>query len=86
MSCFVIFKFPASSVPVRSDARRGQNPEDRCWHAPEGITGDTAGGTSREQQDKVSDRGIPEQRRMVSPSVARGYRLCYTWEYRQGGY
>ncbi|CAI9598440.1 unnamed protein product, partial [Staurois parvus] len=24
--------------------------------------------------------------RMVSPSVARGYRLCYTREYRQGGY
>ncbi|CAI9568132.1 unnamed protein product, partial [Staurois parvus] len=23
---------------------------------------------------------------MVSPSVARGYRLCYTREYRQGGY
>ncbi|CAI9597810.1 unnamed protein product, partial [Staurois parvus] len=37
-------------------------------------------------QDKVSDRGIPEQRCMVSPSVARGYCLCYTWEYRQGGY
>ncbi|CAI9576330.1 unnamed protein product, partial [Staurois parvus] len=37
-------------------------------------------------QDKVSDRGIPEQHRMVSPSVARGYRLCYTREYRQGGY
>ncbi|CAI9583376.1 unnamed protein product, partial [Staurois parvus] len=36
-------------------------------------------------QDKVSDRGIPEQRRMVSPSVARGYCLCYTQEYRQGG-
>ncbi|CAI9609772.1 unnamed protein product, partial [Staurois parvus] len=36
-------------------------------------------------QDKVSDRGIPEQRRMVSPSVAWGYRLCYTREYRQGG-
>ncbi|CAI9555266.1 unnamed protein product, partial [Staurois parvus] len=36
-------------------------------------------------QDKVSDRGIPEQRRMVSTSVARGYHLCYTWEYRQGG-
>ncbi|CAI9559560.1 unnamed protein product, partial [Staurois parvus] len=33
----------------------------------------------------VSDRGIAEQRRMVSPSVARGYRLCYTREYRQGG-
>ncbi|CAI9558825.1 unnamed protein product, partial [Staurois parvus] len=36
-------------------------------------------------QDKVSDQGIPGQRRMVSPSVARGYRLCYTREYRQGG-
>ncbi|CAI9569395.1 unnamed protein product, partial [Staurois parvus] len=36
-------------------------------------------------QDKVSDRGIPEQRCMVFPSVARGYRLCYTREYRQGG-
>ncbi|CAI9560382.1 unnamed protein product [Staurois parvus] len=28
-------------------------------------------------QDKVSDRGIAEQRCMVSPSVARGYRLWY---------
>ncbi|CAI9621562.1 unnamed protein product, partial [Staurois parvus] len=37
-------------------------------------------------QTKVSDRGIPEQRCMVSPSEARGYRLCYTREYRQGGY
>ncbi|CAI9553552.1 unnamed protein product, partial [Staurois parvus] len=36
-------------------------------------------------KDKVSDQGIPEQRRMVSRSVARGYRLCYTREYRQGG-
>ncbi|CAI9553784.1 unnamed protein product [Staurois parvus] len=37
-------------------------------------------------QDKVSDRGIPKQRRMVSPSVARGgYRFCYTREYHQGG-
>ncbi|CAI9619475.1 unnamed protein product, partial [Staurois parvus] len=37
-------------------------------------------------QDKVSDQGIVEQRHMVSPSVARGYRLCYTREYLQGGY
>ncbi|CAI9577145.1 unnamed protein product [Staurois parvus] len=36
-------------------------------------------------QDKVSDRGIAEQRRTVFPSVARGYRLCYTREYLQGG-
>ncbi|CAI9611776.1 unnamed protein product, partial [Staurois parvus] len=36
-------------------------------------------------QDKVSDRGMTEQLRMVNPSVARGYRLCYTQEYLQGG-
>ncbi|CAI9576906.1 unnamed protein product [Staurois parvus] len=36
-------------------------------------------------QDKVREEQIPEQRRMVSQSVARGYHLCYTWEYRQGG-
>ncbi|CAI9591121.1 unnamed protein product [Staurois parvus] len=43
-------------------------------------------------KDKVSDRGIPEQRRMVSQNVARGYRLwywnftpSYTREYLQGG-
>ncbi|CAI9561992.1 unnamed protein product, partial [Staurois parvus] len=36
-------------------------------------------------QDKVREEQIPEQLRMVSPSVAQGYRLCYTWEYRQGG-
>ncbi|CAI9597437.1 unnamed protein product, partial [Staurois parvus] len=36
-------------------------------------------------RDKVSDRVIVEQRRMVSPSVAWGYCLCYTREYLQGG-
>ncbi|CAI9597840.1 unnamed protein product, partial [Staurois parvus] len=36
-------------------------------------------------QDKVREEQIPEQRHMVSPSVARGYRLCYTREYLQGG-
>ncbi|CAI9559927.1 unnamed protein product, partial [Staurois parvus] len=36
-------------------------------------------------QDKVSDQGIPEHRCRVFLSVARGYRLCYTREYRQGG-
>ncbi|CAI9594170.1 unnamed protein product, partial [Staurois parvus] len=38
-----------------------------------------------EAQDKVSEEQILEQHRMVSPSVAWGYRLCYTREYRQGG-
>ncbi|CAI9569413.1 unnamed protein product [Staurois parvus] len=36
-------------------------------------------------QDKVSEEQIQEQHCMVSPSVARGYRLCYTREYCQGG-
>ncbi|CAI9573904.1 unnamed protein product, partial [Staurois parvus] len=36
-------------------------------------------------QDTVSEEQILEQSRMVSPSVARGYCLCYTREYRQGG-
>ncbi|CAI9585271.1 unnamed protein product, partial [Staurois parvus] len=37
-------------------------------------------------KDKVSDRGIVEQRFMVFPCVAQGYCLCYTREYCQGGY
>ncbi|CAI9622934.1 unnamed protein product [Staurois parvus] len=77
MSLFVILKFPAVPSPVRPDARRGWNPEDRCRHPPDYIAGDTAGGTLRGAQDKVSNRGIPEQRRMVSPSEARGYCLWY---------
>ncbi|CAI9558943.1 unnamed protein product [Staurois parvus] len=35
-------------------------------------------------QDKVSEEEIPEQRCRVFPSVAWGYRLCYTREYLQG--
>ncbi|CAI9534088.1 unnamed protein product, partial [Staurois parvus] len=50
MSLFVIFKFPASSVPCTSQRRRERNPEDRCRHPPEDITGDTAEGTSRERR------------------------------------
>ncbi|CAI9572953.1 unnamed protein product [Staurois parvus] len=41
MSLFVIFKFPASSVPRTSRRRREQNPEDRCRHQSEDIAGDT---------------------------------------------
>ncbi|CAI9560463.1 unnamed protein product, partial [Staurois parvus] len=36
-------------------------------------------------QDKVREEQIPEQCCRVFLSVARGYRLCYTREYRQGG-
>ncbi|CAI9607900.1 unnamed protein product, partial [Staurois parvus] len=38
-----------------------------------------------EAQDKVSAEGILQQRCRVFPSVARGYRFCYTREYFQGG-
>ncbi|CAI9622857.1 unnamed protein product, partial [Staurois parvus] len=76
--------FPPVPSPVRPDARRGWNPDDRCRSAGLHCWGrcrrDIAGA-----QDKVNDGGIAEQRRMVSPSVARGYRLCYTREYLQGG-
>ncbi|CAI9569349.1 unnamed protein product [Staurois parvus] len=41
------------------------------------MAGDAAGDTSWERRDKVSDRGIAEQRHMVSPRKARGYRLWY---------
>ncbi|CAI9551038.1 unnamed protein product, partial [Staurois parvus] len=41
-----------------------------CWgHCREDIAG---------AQDKVSDRGIVEQRRMVFPSVAGGVTACAT--------
>ncbi|CAI9533973.1 unnamed protein product [Staurois parvus] len=50
MSLFVIFKFPAVSSPIRPDAHRGWNPDDRCWLPPDYIAGDTAGGTSRERR------------------------------------
>ncbi|CAI9571106.1 unnamed protein product [Staurois parvus] len=85
MSLFVIFEFPAVLSPVRLDAHRGRNPDDRCCHPPDYIV---MGHCRRDivgAQDKVSDTGIVEQRRMVFVSVARGYHLCYTREYRQGG-
>ncbi|CAI9551400.1 unnamed protein product, partial [Staurois parvus] len=83
---FCHFQISHRSIPVCPDARRERTPEDGCQHPPEDITGDTAGGTSRGTQDKVREEQIPEQLCMVSLSVARGYRLCYTREYRQGGY
>ncbi|CAI9557647.1 unnamed protein product, partial [Staurois parvus] len=87
MSLFVIFKFlPAVPSPVRSIARRGRNPDDRCRHPPDYIAWGHCRSDIVGAQDKVCDQGIMEQRRMVSLSVARGYRLCYTSEYRQGGY
>ncbi|CAI9596339.1 unnamed protein product [Staurois parvus] len=52
MSLFVIFKFPAVPSPVRPNARRERNPDDRCRHPPDYIAGDTAGGTLRERRTR----------------------------------
>ncbi|CAI9564787.1 unnamed protein product [Staurois parvus] len=49
---FCHFQISRRSIPVRSDARRGWNPDDRCRHPLEDITGDTAGGTSRERRTR----------------------------------
>ncbi|CAI9581360.1 unnamed protein product, partial [Staurois parvus] len=85
MSLFVIFKFPASSVPRTPLCCRGRNPEDRCRHLPEDITGTLQGGHrgSEGQGKRRTDPGAVPQ---GIPECTRGYRLCYTWEYRQGGY
>ncbi|CAI9543671.1 unnamed protein product, partial [Staurois parvus] len=84
MSLFDIFKFPASSVPVHPDvAGNGTQKEDAGIGRrtlPGRCRGDIAGA-----QDKVSDRGIPEQYCRVFPRVGQGYRLCYTREYLEGG-
>ncbi|CAI9559529.1 unnamed protein product [Staurois parvus] len=52
MSLFVIFKFLAIPSPIRPDAHRGRNPDDRCWRLPDYIAGDTAGGTSQEHRTR----------------------------------
>ncbi|CAI9533055.1 unnamed protein product, partial [Staurois parvus] len=42
---FCHFQISRRSVPVRPEARRGQNPEDRCRHPLDYIAGDIVGGT-----------------------------------------
>ncbi|CAI9589562.1 unnamed protein product [Staurois parvus] len=49
---FCHFRISRHSVPVCPDACRGWNPDDRCWHPPDYIAGDTAGGTSRERRTR----------------------------------
>ncbi|CAI9592023.1 unnamed protein product [Staurois parvus] len=57
MSLFVIFKFPTVPSPIRPNACRGRNPDDRCRHPPDYIAGDTAGGTSRERRTRYVIKG-----------------------------
>ncbi|CAI9624366.1 unnamed protein product, partial [Staurois parvus] len=85
MSLFVIFKFPAAPSPYVPTSQgtepRRQMPASTGGHYRGHCRGDIAGA-----QDKEREEQIPEQRSMLSSSVAQGYRLCYTQEYRQGGY
>ncbi|CAI9570292.1 unnamed protein product [Staurois parvus] len=52
MSLFVIFKFPASSVPVRPDVAGNGTQKTDAGNGREDITGDTAGGTSQERRTR----------------------------------
>ncbi|CAI9557007.1 unnamed protein product, partial [Staurois parvus] len=84
MSLFHIFKFPAVPSPYILTSQ-GTEPRRRMLESSRGhcrghCRGDIAGA-----QDKVSVEKIPEQHCKVFPNVARGYRLCYTREYLQGG-
>ncbi|CAI9556078.1 unnamed protein product [Staurois parvus] len=49
---FCHFQISRRSVPVRPDARRGWNRDDRCRHPPDYIAEDTAGGTSPERRTR----------------------------------
>ncbi|CAI9538396.1 unnamed protein product [Staurois parvus] len=74
---FCHFQIPCRSVPRTS--RRSQGTEPRR-QMPASVRLHCRGHCRRDiagAMDKVSDRWIVEQRRMVSPSVARGYRLWY---------
>ncbi|CAI9541342.1 unnamed protein product, partial [Staurois parvus] len=71
---------PPTSRRLQGTEPRRQMPASAGLHCQGHCRRDIAGA-----QDKVSEEQIPEQHRMVSSSVARGFRFCYTREYRQGG-
>ncbi|CAI9573750.1 unnamed protein product, partial [Staurois parvus] len=86
MSLFVIFKFPAArSVPVRPDVAG-----NRTRKTDAGIRLRTLQGTLQEGHRGSAGQGKgrtdPGAAPHGKPSVAQGYRLCYTREYHQGGY
>ncbi|CAI9566756.1 unnamed protein product, partial [Staurois parvus] len=64
---FCHFQISRRSVPVRPDAHRGWNPDDRCRHAPDTLPGTLQEGHrgSAGQGKRMKDRGavphgIPE--------------------------
>ncbi|CAI9591066.1 unnamed protein product, partial [Staurois parvus] len=78
------FQISRRSVPVRPDVAG-----NGTWKTDAASAGGHCRGHCRRDiagaQDKVSEVEILEQRCRVFSSVARGYRLCYTREYLQGG-
>ncbi|CAI9566516.1 unnamed protein product [Staurois parvus] len=84
MSLFHIFKFPAVLSPYvllsQGTEPRRQMLASARGHCRAHCRRDIAGA-----QDKVSEEEILEQCCKVFLSIARGYRLCYTREYLQGG-
>ncbi|CAI9580459.1 unnamed protein product, partial [Staurois parvus] len=61
---FCHFQISCHSIPVRPDARRGQNPDDRCWRTwpgtlQEGHRG-SAGQGKRRTDPRAVLQGIPE--------------------------
>ncbi|CAI9593397.1 unnamed protein product [Staurois parvus] len=80
MSLFHIFKFPAILSPyvlTLQGTEPGRSAGEHCrGHCRRDIA---------EAKGKVREEEIPEQCYKVFLSVARGYRLCYTREYLQGG-
>ncbi|CAI9597874.1 unnamed protein product, partial [Staurois parvus] len=74
MSLFVIFKFPAVPSPYVLTSQ-GTEPRRQMLASAGGLCWGHCRGDIAGAQDKLSDLGIAEQRRMVSPSVARGLPL-----------
>ncbi|CAI9612462.1 unnamed protein product, partial [Staurois parvus] len=60
MSLFVIFKFPAVPSPVRPDAHRGRNPDDRCRRTLQGGHRRSAGQGKRRRDPGATPHGKPE--------------------------
>ncbi|CAI9568388.1 unnamed protein product [Staurois parvus] len=72
------------SVPVRPDVAGNATQKTDAGIRRRTLQGHCRGDIAG-AQDKVSAEEILEQRCRVFLSVAQGYRLCYTREYRQGG-
>ncbi|CAI9578157.1 unnamed protein product, partial [Staurois parvus] len=72
---FCHLKFPADPSPVHPDTHRGRNPDDRCRHPREDITGDTAGGTSQGSAGQGKRRTDPGAAPHGKPECSSGLPL-----------